>query len=129
MLALAPVHAFAQSPEDAPAPQALPPLPDLSTVTDVDALTLAAREAIAAKDWPRHRALMARLVELRPHNGYFALEHAASFALEGDKSGAYDALLKLHATGWGSGSPRTRGSRKCGAPRHGTTSSASSRRT
>lgn len=101
MLALAPVHAFAQSPEDAPAPQALPPLPDLSTVTDVDALTLAAREAIAAKDWPRHRALMARLVELRPHNGYFALEHAASFALEGDKSGAYDALLKLHATGWG----------------------------
>jgi sugar lactone lactonase YvrE len=99
--ALAPVHAFAQAQEGTPSAQSLPPLPDLSTVTDVDALSLAAREAISVQDWPRYRTLAARLVELRPHNGYFALEHAAGFALEGDKSSTYDALLKLHATGWG----------------------------
>jgi sugar lactone lactonase YvrE len=100
-LALASSHAVAQAQDGAPAPQPLPPLPDLSTVIDVEALTLAAREAITAQDWPRYRTIAARLMELRPHNGYFALEHAAGFALEGDKSATYDALLKLHATGWG----------------------------
>lgn len=100
-LSLAASHAIAQTTDGSTPAQALPPLPDLSTVLDVDGLTLAAREAFGAKDWPRYRQITARLMELRPHNGYFALEHAASFALEGDKSGAYDALLKLHATGWG----------------------------
>jgi hypothetical protein len=99
--ALASISALAQVEERAPSAEALPPLPDLSTVTDIEALSLAAREAISVQDWPRYRTLTARLMELRPHNGYFALDHAAGFALEGDKSSTYDALLKLHATGWG----------------------------
>ena len=100
-LALSPNLILAQTPDAAAPLPALPPLPDLSTVTDVDALANAAREAIAAEDWPRYRTIAARLVELRPHSGWFALDHAAGFALEGDKSSTYDALLKLHATGWG----------------------------
>lgn len=79
----------------------LPPLPDLSHVTDVEALIDAAEAAYAEKDWPMYRTVAARLMALRPHNGHFALDHAASFALEGDRTGAYDALLKLHPTGWG----------------------------
>lgn len=80
---------------------ALPPLPDLATVTEVDPLIAATRQALDAEDFPRVAALTKRLMELRPHNGNFALEHAAAMAAQGDKSATYDALLKLHATGWG----------------------------
>jgi hypothetical protein len=100
-LALSASPLFAQTGDGAAPRTALAPFPDLSQVVDVEALAGAAREAIAAEDWPRYRTIAARLVELRPHSGWFALDHAAGFALEGDKSSTYDALLKLHATGWG----------------------------
>jgi sugar lactone lactonase YvrE len=100
-LLLAAALVLAPSVVHAEAKEELPPLPDLSHVTDVDALVEAARDAYREQDWPMYRTVAARLMELRPHNGNFALDHAASFALEGDKTAAYDALLRLHATGWG----------------------------
>ena len=97
-LLVAGAPAWAQSASSA---QSLPPLPDLSRVIDVDPLVGAAQEAISVKDWGRLEQITRRLTELRPHNGNFALEHAASIALQGDRTRAYDLLLRLNETGWG----------------------------
>ncbi len=100
-LALLPV-AFAQHkpvPRDAPQPTALDA--QLAAVDDIAQLQATASRFQLEKDYASEAAAWRRLVELRPHGGWFKLQLAAAYARQDMKSAAYTALLELQAQGYG----------------------------
>lgn len=57
------------------------------------------QEYQALKDWRRYTYAVRRLTELRPYSSKMMYELARGYALQNDKSGAYDTLIKLQQQG------------------------------
>lgn len=74
---------------------------DMAQVGDVAQLLALARQYEAEEDWGRAAAAWERASILRPHNGIFQYQSAANFALAGELSHAYNALLLLQGKGYG----------------------------
>jgi hypothetical protein len=63
-------------------------------------LDLAARYE-TNNDWKHYAAAMSKILKLRPYASNIKLELAAAYAMQGEKSKAYEVLLHLKETGYG----------------------------
>lgn len=73
----------------------------LEQVQDTGMLVSLAQQAERSEDWQAAARIWKRLTVLRPQRGDYLYNAAAMYALADQKSQAYDALLKLQASGYG----------------------------
>ncbi len=93
---------LAPAPQAAPAPAAVPAIDtELAKMTSVPELLKLADEAATKEDWSRYGQVVLRVLQLRPYAGNIQLEVAASYALRNDKTGGYNALMRLPDQGYG----------------------------
>jgi sugar lactone lactonase YvrE len=72
----------------------------LKGIKDVGVLMEKYEAARTANDLNKQAEVLRRLIELRPYAGGMQWELARIYALQDNKSGAYDAMLKLQAQGF-----------------------------
>jgi sugar lactone lactonase YvrE len=72
----------------------------LKSINDVGVLMEKYEAARKANDLNKQAETLRRLIELRPYAGGMQWELARIYALQDNKSGAYDAMLKLQAQGF-----------------------------
>ena len=72
----------------------------LAGIEDVDALARIAKGFAAKEDWASEAEVWKRLVQMRPHLGWYKLSMAAAYARQDKKSEAYTALLELQSQGY-----------------------------
>ncbi len=97
----APAPAAAPVPTAAPAPPPPQQEDDIAGMTSVPDLLRMGSEAAERKDWSRYGQIMQRVLELRPYAGNIQVEIAASYAMRNDKTGGYNALMRLPDQGYG----------------------------
>lgn len=72
----------------------------LAKIESVPQLLAMGEKYDKAADWRRYAYVMERLMQLRPDAGNIRYELAAAYAMQDDKTKAYDALLRLRNAGW-----------------------------
>ena len=88
--------------QPAPAAPVAPAInPDLAKLTSVPELLKIGDAAATKEDWDRYGQVVQRVLQLRPYAGNIQLEVAASYALRNDKTGGYNALMRLPDQGYG----------------------------
>lgn len=100
---LMPQAPAAPAPQAAPSPQAAPRTAEQLALANINdpAQVMAKLEAARAKnDLAGQSHALIRLSELRPYAGGITWELARVYALMNERSGAYDAMLRLQAQGF-----------------------------
>jgi hypothetical protein len=72
----------------------------LAAETDVATLQALVVQFRGQGDWASEASTWSRLTQLRPHNGAYKYELAATYARQDEKSLAYTALLELQSQGY-----------------------------
>lgn len=72
---------------------------ELARMTNPQEVFQRMQEYRQLKDWRRWTYAVKRLTELRPYSSKLMYELARGYALQGDKSGTYDTLIKLQMQG------------------------------